>query len=268
MAESEGRKPRLTLSWFAGLGLGLGLMAAGAASAAPQLSAEERAAAFPELPAGMDHMREPWVDGSLMAEHLEWQARDGSNALAWDLIGWVGTDEHRLWLRDEGEHRSGGARVENRLELHYGRPVAAWWDAVAGVRVDTGHGATRRYLAIGLQGLAPQWFHVEATGYLGKGGQLGLRVEGEYEWLFTNRLILALRAEAETWKDDDPQAGIGSGVGEVSAGLRLRYEWRRELAPYIGVEWASLHGDSADLARAEGERVHDRRLVLGLRAWF
>lgn len=244
----------------------LGMSCSIAAADLPELSAAERATAFPEMSVE-DPMRRPWVDGTLIAEELEWQARDGRNALAWDLVGWVGTDDHRLWLRDEGEHRN-SSRVRNRLELLYGRPVAAWWDVVAGLRVDTGEDATRRYLGVGLQGLAPQWFHIETTAYLGKGGQLGLRLEGQYEWLFTNRLILAARAETEIWRENDLPAGIASGLGELTLGLRLRYELWRELAPYAGVEWASLHGNSADLARAAGERRHDRRLLLGLRVWF
>jgi len=238
------------------------------AQAAPMVTPEERAAAFPEMPPGFhDSMHATQLDGSFRAEELEWQSRDGDDALAWDVIGWYGTDMHRLWLRDEGEHAS-GSQVENRAELLYGQPVAAWWDFVGGLRLDTGPGPTRTYVALGFQGLAPQWFHVEATGYLGEGGQLGLRLQAEYEWLFTNRLILAARAEAEAWSDDDPRAGIGSGIGEVSTGLRLRYEWRREFAPYIGIEWAGIHGDSADLARQEGENSHDSRFVAGLRFWF
>ncbi|CAG0941448.1 Copper resistance protein B [Gammaproteobacteria bacterium] len=235
---------------------------------APAVTPEERAAAFPAMPASFhDDMHGAQMDGSFRAEELEWQARDGTDALAWDVIGWYGSDMHRLWLRDEGEHVR-GSRVENRAELLYGQPVAAWWDFVGGLRQDTGADASRTYVALGLQGLAPQWFHVEATGYLGEGGQLGLRLQAEYEWLFTNRLILAARAEAEAWSDDDPRAGIGSGIGEVSSGLRLRYEWRREFAPYIGIEWAGIHGDSADLAREEGEGTSDRRFVAGLRFWF
>jgi len=243
------------------------LLCSGPARAAPPVTPEERAAAFPPMPPGADHMHGTLIDGTLLAEELEWQARDGRDALKWDLTGWVGSDMHRLWLRDEGEH-SRGSQVGNRLELFYGQPVAAWWDAVAGLRVDTGPGPSRTYLAIGLQGLAPQWFHVEATGYLGEGGQLGLRLKGEYDWLFTNRLILTGRVEAEAWSDDDPRADIGSDIGEVTAGLRLRYELRREFAPYVGVEWMGIHGDTADLARARGEDRHDRRFVIGLRAWF
>ncbi len=238
------------------------------AAAAPAVTPEERAAAFPVL-AHSAHadMAEDLVMTNLYVEQLEWQERDGKDALGWDVMGWVGNDHHRLWLRDEGGHVS-GSRVENRAELLYGRPVAAWWDLVAGLRQDTGAEASRTYVAVGIQGLAPQWLHVEATGYLGRGGQLGLRLLGDYQWLLTNRLILSARGEAEAWSDDDEAAGIGSGLGELTVGLRLRYEWQREFAPYVGIEWAGIHGDSADIARAAGEEVHDQRVVAGLRFWF
>jgi copper resistance protein B len=139
---------------------------------------------------------------------------------------------------------------------------------VAGARLDTGGGPSRAYAALGLQGLAPQWLHAEATAYLGEGGQLGLRLKGGYEWLITNRAILSARVEADAWGDDDERAGIGSGLAEASAGLRLRYEVRREFAPYAGIEWTGLFGDTADLARAAGEDARDTRLVAGLRFWF
>ena len=54
----------------------------------------------------------------------------------------------------------------------------------------------------------------------------------------------------------------------MDAGLRLRYEIRREFAPYIGVEWSRSYGDTADFARSEGEDVQDTRFVAGVRFWF
>jgi copper resistance protein B len=241
----------------------------GLAHGAPAVTPEERAAAFPVIAPHVmhEHMHEDPLTSSLHAEEFEWQARDGGDALKWDVIGWLGTDMHRLWLRDEGEHVA-GSQVGSRAELLYGQPVAPWWDVVAGLRHDSGAATSRNYAALGLQGLAPQWLHVEATGYAGEGGQLGLRLQFDYDWLLTNRLILAARAEAEAWSDTDAEAGIGSGVGEVTAGLRLRYEWRREFAPYVGVEWSGSHGETADLARQAGEATRDCRVVAGLRFWF
>lgn len=240
-----------------------------AAEPLPPVSPEARAAAFPELAVTDEHdahAGEP-LYGMFLAEQFEWQDRDGGDALKWDVTGWLGYETSRVWLRDEGDHVS-GEQVENQLELLWGRPVAAWWDLVAGVRHDTGAGPSRTYAALGVQGLAPQWFHVEATLYAGERGQAGLRLQSDYEWLLTNRFILTARLEGHAWREDDEANGLGSGLAEVSAGLRARYEIRREFAPYVGVEWMRLAADTADLARASGEDVRDTRIVAGVRFWF
>lgn len=239
------------------------------AAAGPPVTDADRAAAFPDVSGTPmhEHMHEDSLAGMLRADQFEWQHRPGGDALKWDFTGWLGYDMSRVWLRDEGEHVSGEA-ADNRVELLWGEPVSAWWDFVAGARADTGSGPTRGYAAIGLQGLAPQWFHVEVTAYLGEGGQVGLRLQCDYDWLLTNRAILSARAQGAAWSDDDERAGIGSGLSEVTAGLRLRYEFRRELAPYAGIEWTSLYGDTADRARAAGEEVRETRVVAGLRFWF
>jgi copper resistance protein B len=242
---------------------------AAAADPLPPVTAADRAAAFPNV-SGTDmhmHMHDDPLTAMLRFDELEWQNRSGGDALKWDVTGWIGHDMNRLWLRDEGEHVSGNAAA-NRLEVLWGRPVAAWWDLVAGARLDTGPGPSRTYAAVGFQGLAPQWLHVEATAYVGEGGQVGLRLQGDYDWLITNRAILSARVEGDAWSDDDERAGIGSGLAEITTGLRLRYEIRRELAPYIGVERDGLFGATADQARAAAEAGRDTRIVAGLQFWF
>lgn len=240
-----------------------------AAEPVPPVTPEDRAAAFPEIShATMGrHMHDDPVVWAFTAEQFEWQDRDGDAALKWDALGWVGKDTLRLWLRTEGE-RVSGESGEAQTELLLGRPVAAWWDVVGGVRQDIGPGPARTYAAIGLQGLAPQWFNVEATAYVGERGQTGLRLQAEYDWLFTNRLILAGRVEAHAWGKDDEATGIGSGLSEIATGLRLRYEFRREFAPYVGAEWQGLLGDTADLAHVSGDGRRDLRLVAGIHFWF
>jgi copper resistance protein B len=250
-------------------GLALAALAAGAAEPLPQVTEAERAAAFPDV-SGTDlhaHMKHDPLTAMLLAEQFEWQGGSGDDALSWDVTGWAGYSLSRLWLRTEGE-RPSGSSGEAQTELLYGRPVAAWWDLVAGVRHDVGPGPGRTYAALGVQGLAPQWFHVEATFYIGEGGQAGGRLQADYEWLLTNQLILTARTEAHAWSDDDERAGIGSGLAEASGGLRLRYEVIPELAPYVGVEWKGLFGDTADIARNAGEDRRETSIVAGLRFWF
>jgi copper resistance protein B len=136
------------------------------------------------------------------------------------------------------------------------------------VRYDSGEGPNRGWLAFGVQGLAPYWFETDISAYLGEGGRTALRIETDYELLLTQRLILQPRVEVNAYGRDDTRRGLGSGLSDMTAGLRLRYEIRREFAPYVGVEWAGTFGDSRDLARANGEEAYATRLVAGLRFWF
>ncbi len=247
----------------------LAARAAVAAEPAPPVTEAEREAAFPDV-SGTDlhaHMEHDPLTAMLLAEQFEWQGRSGDDALKWDAIGWAGYSMNRIWLRTEGE-RPSGAAGEAQNELFYGRPVSAWWDLLAGVRHDIGPGPARTYAALGVQGLAPQWFHVEATAWVGEGGQAGARLQADYDWQFTRRLLLNLRVEAHGWSDDDERAGIGSGLAEASGGLRLRYELVPEFAPYVGVEWKGLFGDTADLAREDGEERRETSAVIGVRFWF
>lgn len=237
----------------------------GIAQPALAITPEERAAALPRIEHARVH-EVPWF-ASLLAERLEWRQDSGDDSLLWDVTGWIGGDNNRLWLRSEGERQSGAAG-EGTLEAFWGRPVAVWWDLLAGVRRDFGPGTSRSYLALGVQGLAPQWLHVEATAYAGEGGQIGAGLEVQYDWLLTQRLILGARGEAVAWSEDDTPAGIASGLASGSFGLRLRYEIRREFAPYAGIEWQGLFGDTADLARAAGDHRRETSIVAGVRFWF
>lgn len=227
----------------------------------PALTDADRAAAFPLLHAAHDHA-DPLV-WMVQADRLEWHRDD---TLAWSGKAWIGRDRGRLWLRSEGE-RSQGA-TGSSLEALWGKPLDAWWDLLAGLRHDDGHGPARDWLAVGVQGLAPYKFEVQATAYLGSGGRSMLRAEVEYELLLANRLILQPRIEAVLRGRDDDARGIGAGLSEASAGLRLRYEIRREIAPYIGYEWSNRYGRTADRAITSGDATRDHGWVAGLRFWF
>ncbi|WP_297833023.1 copper resistance protein B [Thermomonas sp.] len=227
----------------------------------PALTDADRAAAFPPLQAHDDHA-DPLV-WTLQMDRLEHVQGDG---LAWDGRFWIGHDRGRLWLRSEGQRAQG--RTTSKLEALWGTPVDAWWDVLVGLRHDAWQGGSRDWLAVGVQGLAPYKFELQATAYLGNRGQAMLQTGVEYELLFTNRLILQPRIEATLNARDDPGRGMGAGLSEASAGLRLRYEVRRELAPYVGYEWSRRFGRTASFARLGGEPVHNRGWVAGLRFWF
>lgn len=187
-----------------------------------------RAAAVTPVPHGA-HMDDDPVIGMLAFERLEWQDRDGGDGLAWDLGGWLGGDFSRLWLHAEGE-REAGRTVDNEMELFYGKPLAPWWDLRMGVRHATLPGESRNQFAVGVIGTAPQRLHVRATAYAGDRRQFGVIAEVDYEVLLTNWWILTPRVEGTWWRRDDAEAGIGSGLNSLTAGLRLRWEPHRKFA--------------------------------------
>ena len=202
-----------------------------------------------------------------LVDRLEAWSADAGTGVAWEAQGWVGTDLDRLWVRSEGERIDGHLHGAD-LELLYGRSVGPWWDVVAGVRHEAIPGMPQDFAAIGVMGLAPYKFEVSATAYLGTGGQTAARLEVEYETLLTNRLILQPRIEASAHGRDDARRGIGSGLGTVEAGLRLRYEVNRQFAPYIGIVRERAFGNTADLRRDAGDDIDDTRVVAGVRFWF
>lgn len=204
---------------------------------------------------------------AVMLDKLEWAHGRDANAQAWELRSWAGYDLDRLWLRSEGV-RSGGRVEEGDAELLWGHAVSAYWDLMLGVRHDLSPGPSRDWLAIGIQGLAPYQFEFEASAYAGTGGRTAVRLRASQEWLFTQRLILEPELEAEAYGRADPAHDIGAGVSQSSLGLRLRYEFGRKFAPYLGYARVRKFGATASLARQQGEPVLDRQWLLGVRAWF
>lgn len=232
----------------------------------PEPTAEERAAAFPDL-GGMrmsDHMREDPFVASLRAD--QWEARRG-DAFGWNLRASAGTSFDKLLLRTEGG-KEPGEETHGNAELLWSHATGPWWDRVVGLRSDFGEGPTRQWLALGVVGLAPYKFEIEATGYLGQEGRFAARVEGEYEFLLSNRWILQPKLEANFHGKADPANGIGTGLSEAELGLRLRYEVEPRFAPYAGYVWSRKFGGTADLARAAGGSPDEHGWVLGLRFWF
>ncbi len=205
--------------------------------------------------------------GSLLVDRLESVRTRTNTATAYELQAWFGRTYDRAVLKAEGEV-DGGKLHDARTELLWGHAVAAYWDTQLGVRYDSGLKPDRRWLAFGLQGLAPYWFEVDATAYVGEQGRTALRIEAEYELLLTQKLILQPRLEVNFYGKRDVQRERGSGLSDAAVGLRLRYEIRREFAPYIGIERSNKYGGSAEFARAEGQPASESRIVAGLRFWF
>jgi copper resistance protein B len=231
----------------------------------PKITDADRAAAFGYT--GTHAAHDNTIQHYVLLDRLEGFDTDEGGGMAWEAQSWIGTDRDKLWLRSEGE-RVGGHTEAANLEVLYGRAFARWWDAVVGIRHDFKPGQSQDFLAVGVIGMAPYKFEVEATAYLGERGQTAASVEFEYETLLTNRLILQPLVEVSLYGKDDPARGIGSGLSSVEAGLRLRYEFTRKFAPYVGVVHERVFGNTADLRRDEGEDIDDTHMVIGVRTWF
>jgi len=205
---------------------------------------------------------------ALLVDRFEAVRNDGDTRGLYDLQAWYGRTYDRVVLKAEGEINNGKLE-EADTELLWSHAVATFWDAQLGFRYDSrNEGPDRSWLAFGFQGLAPYWFELDITAYLGESGRSALGFEAEYELLFTQKLILQPRLEANVYGKDDPERARGSGLSDITAGLRLRYEIRREFAPYVGIEWAGRFGGTADYVRAAGESTDETRVVAGVRFWF
>lgn len=222
---------------------------------------------------GLEQLRKmlAWGTGSLiLLDQLEYAPGAEGRPLRLDAVGWFGGDFNRLWFRAEGEQFTSGGIGELEAQLSYGRLVTAYFDALAGVRVDQqwgGESTMRGHLAVGLVGLAPGRFEISPALFMSQGGDISARFEAAYQLLVTQRLIASPELELNAALQEVPEWGIGSGMNDVELGLRLRYELRREFAPYIGYFWTRRLGGSADFARQDGESVSGRAFVAGIRVW-
>ncbi len=265
-AERDGR--RLRPGWLAA-----------AAGAALCLPLSPRAAADGSAAHEMKDMR--WgTTAFALAEVLEYGPVGGDERpIRYDLVGWVGGAVNRVWLKADGEQSTTGSDGAADLQLLYGRLVAPFWDLQAGLRLDALYGdhhgdeggSLRPHVALGLEGLAPGWFEVEPTLFVSLEGDVSARLTLSYDLLLTQRLVLQPRVEAGAAVQDVPERQVGSGLNEVEAGLRLRYELWRELAPYLGVTWDRRFGKTAELVGARAARADgpagEVLVVAGLRLW-
>jgi len=205
--------------------------------------------------------------GSILFDNFEAVRSGGSNSGAYDVLARFGRDYDKLVLKAEGEVASGKLQ-DARTEALWSHAVSTFWDTQLGVRHDSGTGPNRTWLAFGVQGLAPYWFDVDAAAYVGSGGRTALRLGAEYELLVTQRLVVQPRIEANLYGKSDADRGIGKGLSNLSTGVRVRYEFSRQFAPYVGIEWTNHFGQTADLMRAAGEPTRNTRYVAGVRFWF
>ena len=204
----------------------------------------------------------------VMLNLAEYQFRNGRDGYRWDGEAWFGGDINRLFVKSEGEGAFREGIESAEVQALYSRAVGPYFNLQAGVRQDLGPSPKRTYATIGFEGLAPGQFEVEGAAFLSNKGDLLGRLEGYYDQRITQRLILQPRVELNFAAQDVPENRIGSGLSNAELGLRLRYEIRREFAPYIGVSWDRKVGDTARFAGAAGEDATAKSIVAGVRSWF
>lgn len=209
------------------------------------------------------------VNSLIIGERFEYLADGDDSLFVWEGQGWIGSDINRLWVKTEGEYLTDNGSAEAfETQALYSRAVAPFWELQVGLRYDIDPDPRRSYFVFGAQGLAPYWFELDAAMFLSDEGNLSTRLEAEYDLRLTQRLILQPRIELNGAFSNDVEIGVGSGLSTAEAGLRLRYEFRREFAPYLGFSWERAFGDTRDFRRLAGESTDTESVVAGLRFWF
>ncbi len=194
-------------------------------------------------------------------DRFEIQNND-EKALSWDTYIWTGYDKYKLYLYTEGEKaKNESAASENQLV--FSQAVAPFWDIQYGIGYDKTVDDNQFWGVLAISGLAPYFFETRAALMVGKDGNIGIRAGTEYEALLTQKLILTPSLETDLYSKDNKKIGIGKGLSNITAGLRLRYEIRREFAPYIGIEWSKNFGNTKNFSP-----LNDTYLSAGVRVWF
>ena len=202
----------------------------------------------------------------VMLDQLELDAKEGK-AASWSAQAWLGYDLNKFWIKTEGE--AVDSEIEGaELQALYSRAIAPFWDIQLGLKHDFKPQPGQTWAVIALQGLAPYYFELDSSLFFTKQGDVALRLEAEYELLLTQQWILSPELELNFYGQNDENRGTGSGLSDMAFGLRLRYEVYREFAPYIGLNWSKLYGNSAVYAAAIDAQTSETQLVIGLKAWF
>lgn len=209
--------------------------------------------------------------GLFLLDQAEYGFGGANNPLSWDLTSWVGGDWNRIWLKSEGELPSDGSSVSGEAQLLYSRLIAPFWEVQVGVRGDLlaqDQTQGRGHLVVGLEGMVPYLFEIEPTLFISQRGDVSMRVRATHDLFVTQRLIAQSSAEVNIAVQSVPEFGVGQGLGDLEVGLRLRYEFAREFAPYVGVSYEQSFFETAELRQAEGETPQTILGVAGLRLWF
>ena len=218
---------------------------------------------------GVQPIHDNEVFSIFRGDRLEYRLKEGQDNVLWDVQAWIGRDYNKLWFKSEGTWLVDKEKFEEaETELFFSRNIASFWDFQIGARHDFMPGSDRTFAAFGFQGLAPYWFEVEATAYVSEDGDISANIELEYDLLFSQRLIFQPRFETNLAIQEVEKYDIGEGLNDITLGARLRYEIRREFAPYIGISWTRKIGETAHLVEKSGGDIESTAFVAGVRFWF
>lgn len=231
-----------------------------------KLSLTLLATALSSLPV-IAHEGDDPVLARVMIDQFEWRNSDEIDPYVLEAQAWIGKDLHKLWLKADIE-RVDGETEEAEIQALYSQAIAPFWDLQWGVRLDLKPTPVREWGVIGIQGLAPYFFEIDAALFIGDSGDIAAHLSAEYEWMFTQKVVLSPEISVNFYGQNDLHRLTGSGLSDGQAGLRLRYEIRREFAPYVGVNWTKSFGNTADFVGDHGEPTSDTQWVAGVRAWF
>ncbi len=198
---------------------------------------------------------------SLVVDNLEYQFTN-EKVVDWDLFGYVGYDQNKLYIYSEGE-KADGVNASSENQLVYSRAITPFWDVQAGVDYDTSETNSETWGVVALSGLAPYFFESRIAFLVNDSGNIGLRIDMDYEALITQKLILTPSFALDAYTKDDLSMHLGSGLSNITLGARLRYEFVREFAPYLGVEWNKNFGTTDTI-----NPVNDTYVVAGIKFWF
>ena len=208
------------------------------------------------------------VTSKVMLDQVEAWIGKGRDGYLVEGEAWYGGDINKLWLKTEIEGEFGRSPEHAEVQALWSRAINPWWNLQAGIRYDVRPDPERAHLVLGIEGLAPYWFEIDAAAFISHKGDVTARFEAEYVQRLTQKLILQPRIEFDLAAQDVPELGIGSGLSTAELGLRLRYEIVPEFAPYVGVAYERAFGDTADFRRAAGDRAGGLNFLVGVRAWF
>ena len=204
------------------------------------------------------------------AERIEYRFAEDEDVLALEGGAFYGTDDLKLRYEVEAEYELESDTLEapkNQLVLQ--KPISAFFDAKAGAGYADFGDEERFYGVVGVHGLAPQWFEVDADITLSETGDVAFLFEAEYEALITNRIILTPSFEMEVGATDDDDIELGQGIRQIELGARLSYDLiDRAVAPYIGVHYERLLGETASIAKRNGEDRDGLFGVVGVKIMF